>query len=248
MNKIEYLYLNYLNKKISKIRRNFYERLINPIVKARLKTLERNFLSEYFPLLQSNTYRSNTIKSLLPVYQYYIKHVSNPVMTVSLETASTLFIICEYIAPSRILDLGSGFSSYVFRKYSSLQNGKVTVYSIDDDSYWLGMTRDFLKYQNLSSNNLILWKSFISNEYHHFDLIFNDIGTMVFREKVLPMVLGFANPKRNVIILDDMQFSTYEKRVKQVLQNFYFRSANLISTTKDEFGRFSALLINVFPK
>ena len=60
------------------------------------------------------------------------------------------FSICFQQRPRIILDLGSGFSSAVFRLYMAQQNVQTTVYSVDDDPLWLNKTRDSLKANNLS--------------------------------------------------------------------------------------------------
>ena len=58
-------------------------------------------------------------KLLKPFYEEYIQIVSTPDMAISLETACFLFIFSDLISASKILDLGSGFSSFVFSLLSS---------------------------------------------------------------------------------------------------------------------------------
>jgi hypothetical protein len=49
----------------------------------------------------------------------YIREVSSPEMAMSLELAHFLLGWCLWKQPKHLLDLGSGFSSYVFRLYRS---------------------------------------------------------------------------------------------------------------------------------
>jgi hypothetical protein len=52
----------------------------------------------------------------------------------------------------RLLDLGSGFSSYVLRAYAAGVPGAVG-WSVDDDPAWLEKTRAFLVSEGLSTEH-----------------------------------------------------------------------------------------------
>lgn len=75
-------------------------------------------------------------KILKPYYDYYIAHVSKADMAMSLELAALVYALCVKKELKNLLDLGSGFSSFVYRLYASTHSG-VRVVSVDDDSQWL---------------------------------------------------------------------------------------------------------------
>ena len=66
-------------------------------------------------------------KLLLPHHQRYVTTVSLPYQAVSLELAALLLSLCRSTRPAVIADLGSGFSSFVFRTYAAEAKGGVTV-------------------------------------------------------------------------------------------------------------------------
>jgi hypothetical protein len=58
-----------------------------------------------------------------------------------------------------VLALGSGFSSYVLRRYAA-QDNRGVVTSVDDSAEWLSVTKNFLLDHGLSTENLIDLKTF----------------------------------------------------------------------------------------
>jgi hypothetical protein len=64
-------------------------------------------------------------------------------MSVSVELAVFLDVLCRLIEPDRILDLGSGFSSFVLRRHLASRDVGVhsVIWSIDDSPEWLEQTR-----------------------------------------------------------------------------------------------------------
>ena len=65
--------------------------------------------------------------------------------------------ICQVLAPARVLDLGSGFSSLALRHYAASAAHAVRVVSVDDDPRWLDTTRDYLEAHGHSEGELRLW-------------------------------------------------------------------------------------------
>src|SRR5690348_5146340 len=52
-------------------------------------------------------------------HRAYVREVSSPEYTISLGLAAFLLALCRSRRPGRILDLGSGFSSYLFRLHQA---------------------------------------------------------------------------------------------------------------------------------
>lgn len=142
-------------------------------------------------------------------HAFYVANVSSPDMAASLETARMLWQLCEATQPERLLDTGSGFSSYILRTWAADQPGAV-VWSVDDDARWLERTEAFLTSRGLSTDNLTTWGRFAANKIADFDLVFHDLGSMPTRQRTLPQVLSRVAPRTGVLVLDDMHKPQYE--------------------------------------
>lgn len=181
-------------------------------------------------------------------YEYYISKISLKGHAASLELGLLLYKLCVQLSPNSIVDLGSGFTSYVFRLYQQ-KNPSILVYSVDDDSAWLEKTRNFLTSQNLNTTNLILWEQF-QTLLNKFDLVLYDLGRIPTRILNIDKPFNFLNPN-GLLILDDAhfdeQFSTKLKIpgpflsdvMDEALQRLQYQSHNLKSQTVDCFGRYA---------
>ena len=56
-------------------------------------------------------------------------------------------------------------------------------------------TRDYLTEMDRSTQNLMTWDAFLSEEPSGFDLVLHDMGSMEFREETLRRVLELAKPR-----------------------------------------------------
>ena len=70
------------------------------------------------------------------LYEKFMKNTTSTVsskgMALSLETAALVLLLCEIKQPKTIVDLGSGFSSYVLRKWAQGAKHDVVVWSVVD--------------------------------------------------------------------------------------------------------------------
>jgi predicted O-methyltransferase YrrM len=161
-------------------------------------------LAELFEELRN--YRSLLaagIPDMKHAYGKYVAAFSTPEMAVSLETSLFVYVLAKATRARRILDLGSGFSSYVLRLYSVDAGSDIVVYSVDDDKGWLARTREFLSLSRLREDLLLDWQAFQQVTGVRFDLIFHDLGNMTLRAQSLPFVISLLDP-RGVLVLDDM--------------------------------------------
>ncbi|MBC8417332.1 MAG: hypothetical protein H8E10_01910 [Desulfobacterales bacterium] len=177
---------------------------------------------------------------LLPYYELYISEVSGDYMAISLEFSSFLSVFCDLMRPTSIADLGTGFSSFLFRSYAAQSEQDVKVWSVDDSPEWLEKTRGFLAKQGLSDGNMGIWDRFIEGSYHGFDLILHDLGSMDIRAKTLSRVLNLVRPY-GFVLLDDIHITEYAPIAKKALRESGFKLYSLRHYTKDKFGRFASL-------
>jgi predicted O-methyltransferase YrrM len=148
------------------------------------------------------------------------------------------------LKPKRILELGSGFNSFVFRYYISNRNQDTTIFTIDDSQEWLDKTGKFLVANNLPNKNLIPWDLFSKQDHGTFDFIFYDFGSMEVRKNTLKDVLALLK-QDGVILLDDVHKLDYQSYAKKLLKENGFKCYNLKSFTIDRFGRYALLATKV---
>ena len=228
---------------------------VNPLRRAARWTRDRvvkandaRRLTRRFPQLvnlsnQAAQWRTN----LTPTYDAYTTHISNKLMAISLETAAFLRAWCEQLRPRRILDLGSGYSSFVLRGYAA-KYPDTQVVTVDDHPHWLEITHQYLVYENQSTDQLMSWDAFNQDPHEPFDLIFHDLGSMPRRAEALPIVLQLAASSDCPIILDDMHKQRYARQVADLLGAWDHRYFDLSNYTLDPSRRFAALVCDVSPR
>jgi len=183
-------------------------------------------------------------EKLRPVYEHYVRDVSSPDMAASLELAAFLYGLCKANQYNRLLDLGSGFSSYVFRLYARETSG-VEVISVDDDARWLEKTRDFLVSCNLDTNGMMTMQEFVSNDYGKFDCILHDLNFVEERIKYVQRLLPMAKPG-GLMVLDDVHKPEYMLGALEILSPAHGNIYSLIPATLDRYGRYSMAYIRPF--
>ncbi len=180
--------------------------------------------------------------ALKPAYTAYIADVSSGDMAVSLETAALLLTFANLLKPARVLDLGSGFSSYVLRSYARDAQHDVSVCSVDDNEHWLDKTRSYLQGHNLPVDDVLSWQDFKQQPPSSYDLIFHDLGSMQLRAEALGFVLGLRD-KSGLVVLDDIHKHAYRRTamagVKQAGLSFYSSR----QFTHDGIGRYAAIAV-----
>ena len=174
-------------------------------------------------------------EELLRYYTLYISKVSLDSMAISLELSSFLSVFCDLIRPASIADLGTGFSSFVFRHYAEQSGRDIKVWSVDDSPEWLEKSHSFLTKQGISGENMGTWDSFIDAKHDDFDLILHDLGSMDTRATTLPHVLKLVRPS-GFVILDDIHITEYAPIAKKTLKESDFQLYSLRRHTKDKFG------------
>ncbi len=161
-------------------------------------------LSTYFSEFSDyNGFIASNLPDLKPAYQKYLDEVSTFDMALSFETSQLLYALAKIKKAKRILDLGSGFSSYVMRLYAKNSGNDTIVYSIDDNKDWLEKTRAFLDAMQVSTEHVLEWNEFRNQAPNGFDLISHDLGGLEIRAESLPFVISMMD-ESGIIVLDDM--------------------------------------------
>ena len=183
--------------------------------------------------------QSNDFKvELLEYYKDYISRVSRRSWAISLECAVFLTVLCHYLKPDNILDLGSGFSSFIFRYYSSkLKKHHPIIYSIDTSNPWLEKSRNFCHDFNTNKGHFQNWDTFCkSPKNNFFKLIFIDIGLKE-RETFVKTIIDKFTDKDSVVVLDDLHYDVFRKKVKEVLYDYNYNSYDVKNISLDSGGK-----------
>lgn len=180
--------------------------------------------------------------TLEPCHRDYVSRISTPKMAVSLDTAALLALLCRRLEPRRILDLGSGFSSFALRHPLAGCQGAARV-SVDDDAQWLARSAAYLERHGLPRGSLLRWEDFRASPAEPFDLVFHDLGSMQRRLGALPLALDLTRERSGVIVLDDVHKRPYRRALRRALPAhlLHYRYLELRRVTHDDFGRYSAL-------
>ena len=160
-------------------------------------------------------------------YLEYVKDVSKPEWAISWQLACFLDKTLKQLKPKRILDLGSGFSSFVFRSNCA------EVVSADKDPTWLERTREFLVKHKLNTDNVVEGFEGIAGD---FDLILLDYAI---EDRV--KLFEFVREHAKVIVLDDMHFKLYREEVAKFFKDDLV--FDLKEETMDTFGRYSWMIV-----
>jgi hypothetical protein len=186
--------------------------------------------------------REDYRRRIEPFYREYIDTVSSEIMASSLELSVFLLFLCDMAQPKKILDLGSGFSSFLFRSHALSAREEPVVWSVDDSGEWLDRTAAFLSSHGLPAANLMTWDAFSENRGERFDFIFYDLGPFPFRMDCLRPMLEKRTDAHGIIVLDDMHSAEYGLFVKRALQGTRFQPFDAGCYTRDHFSRFSLLV------
>lgn len=174
----------------------------------------------------------------------YVTDISAANMAASLESSALLCSLLDQGKQSRVVDLGSGYSSYAIRQHVSNAEQPVSVYSVDDSPEWLEKTRGYLSAMQCDTNNLFSWNDHAELDSMQFDLIFHDMGNMQLRESALPWVFDHLE-QDGLVVLDDMHKVKYREAALAYMKLHNIRFWSLREFTADKFGRFAFLASKV---
>lgn len=171
------------------------------------------------------------------LYDRYVTDVSKPEMAISLELARFVYALCVNQAPRVILDLGSGFSSVVFRWYAA-HDGRAVVWSVDDDPVWMAQTRQFLTRAGLTNDHMECWRSLEAGAWLAADLILYDFGSTVPRCANMPLLMQNADPQA-LLIVDDVHQPPIRRAAMSFIRSNRLRYTDVGPLTKDRYGRYA---------
>ncbi len=180
---------------------------------------------------------ANARRDLVDAWARYTTLISSEEMAVSLELASVLDALCRLASPQSVLDLGSGFSSYVVRRFARERGGAVT--SVDTSPEWLERTGEFLAEEGLSTARLAVWSDFVNENTDTFDLVLHDMGRKSQRSETFPQYSILSSPEAT--FFSTICTSLISRRITEQRLLRETLLTHLRRLTLDRFGRYAAL-------
>ena len=178
---------------------------------------------------------------LKPAHTRYIQEVSVDYMAVSLECAMFLRLLCDLVQPQSILDLGSGFSTYVFGMHAPPE---CVVWTVDTDNAWLDKTKQFTISHGKPVDRYLVWDALIKTT-ERFELIFFDIEVTAKRPNFLPPILNHFLTPTSMIVMDDLHKPHLQDKFKTILSDYEATQRNITKYTLDKFNRYSTLITEI---
>jgi SAM-dependent methyltransferase len=157
----------------------------------------------------------------------------------------TMGMACFFLAclrafkPRSVLDLGSGFSSFVARFHAAGKSGRgCAVCSVDDDPHWLAVSREFVQSEGIPQSGLgefVDWESFLAGETRTFDMVLVDLGSIETRSRNVREVLSRFLAPGGHALMDDMHFNRYRRTVLRACRELGMDALNMRSFVQDEY-------------
>jgi predicted O-methyltransferase YrrM len=208
-----------------------WELLLTPL-ERRVAARDRARLEARHPFLLDYERRAAAHRyALRESYAAYTTTVSPALVTISLELAAFLAVTCEALRPESILDLGSGFSSYVFRTHAKRADAHASVCSVDESQEWLDRTARFLRERQLEHSDLVTLDALLSRKRRQFDLILLDIGDLTTRQQLLSSTLAVCRPG-GMLVIDDMHVPRYRAWMTRELRRWKLEHFSLRALTR----------------
>lgn len=172
-----------------------------------------------------------------------------PQTALDVPAAVWLWHACERERATRVLELGSGFSSWTLRhwqRFAGVERGGVVpiVWTVDDEPKWLETTRIELLEQGFSRNGMISFDDALSSPLgrpadNQFDLVFVDLDSTATRRRYAEQFVRWVKPG-GLLVLDDWHMPHYRGPMTERLAALGMTVEPLPETT-DEWGRYMAV-------
>lgn len=178
-------------------------------------------------------------QQIATAYRGYVRNVSPRQMAISYETACYVYALCKMRRPARIIEFGSGFSSYMLRRYQTTTDGCAVV-SVDDSAEWLRWSAQFCETHGLEADGFHLWPDYPPGPY---DLVVYDFGSGEFRNEHFATATALVAPD-GLIVYDDAQHVAHHAHMRQACAARRMDLFSVEEWTLDEWSRFAAVGIH----
>jgi glycosyltransferase involved in cell wall biosynthesis/predicted O-methyltransferase YrrM len=203
---------------------------------AGLNPVEATLMDQELAL--SEAPNGSALRRLRELYYEYVTTVSTVEMAISWQLSAWLWNWLEEHRPGRVLDLGSGFSSVLFRLWRQASKPETRIVSADTDLGWLEKTAAFLQRSGLSTDGLARYPEVAGAP---FDLVLFDLADRERRGEQLDAVANLV-AEGGTLVLDDIDYPPYEAAASAWAATRGWAAASEPST-RDRLLRFSRMLV-----
>ena len=199
----------------------------------RLRVLGARLETDHPDVCPDLTMFQATHRAIDGAWRTYVTEVSHPGHAVSQRTAA--FLACLYLMrkPARILDLGSGFSSFIAARYGA----GAEVVAVDTDPMWLAKTRHYLDGHGIQVD-LRAWEGFTDPGL--FDVVFVDLGGGTVRDGAIRAACDLVDPN-GVIVFDDAHHAGHHESMVRACEDTGREWFPLHAWTMDNSYRFAGV-------
>lgn len=177
-------------------------------------------------------------EKLVPEYRTYCTTTSRRAMALSIETCAYVWWLCEFKQARVVADLGSGFSSYMLRRYAAEADHEVVVHSVDSDPWWLQKSATFSEVHGMSTDGFVTGDEWLRYRAS-YDVVLNDYDKGRVREAFAEHGVDRLGPA-GVIVFDDAQNREHHHHMANLCREKGFTLLDVYHQTVDEIGRFAS--------
>jgi predicted O-methyltransferase YrrM len=177
---------------------------------------------------------------LRPSHTLYVTTVTTPDIAISLEMSSFVWTLCEMYSPRVMVDLGSGYSSFMLRMWAGLQEQRSLVVSIDDNEEWLKKSIKFCEDHHKNTDGFLMHSDTRVDLLKGIDFVLHRFGNLNTRKATLKYALSLLNHD-GLILLDDIHKYHYADYVTKLLSSTELVHLDVERLTRDSFGRYGVL-------
>ncbi len=145
-------------------------------------------------------------------YNEYVPAVSRADYAMSLEQARYLWQLCEERKPRRLVDFGTGFSSFILRSWAKANGAEH--WGVDTNEDWRSKTMLFLINHDLDYRHIVMWDKALEWKPGEFDLAYFDCSEIIARSWYLRRALDMVAPG-GVMVVDDTNHQHYRDVVTE---------------------------------
>lgn len=157
---------------------------------------------------------------------------------IDVPSAAWLCECCERVQAMRVLELGSGFSTWALRSWQ-VHHPETEIWTIDDEHRWLETTRSEIAGYGWNLEHIMHLDELLATSCDHaFDVVFVDLDNMRTRLFYAPRIVAWTKPG-GIIVFDDWHMPDYRAQMREYMAG---RGIAIIEedATRDPHGRYLA--------
>lgn len=141
---------------------------------------------------------------------------------------------------TRVLELGSGFSTWALRLWQQGVGKDVDIWTVDDERLWLAVTKAEITALGYRQDHFYFLHQVIEADPSElFDVVFVDMDSTATRVSMAKDIVHWTRPG-GLIILDDWQMNHYRGPMTFALAGLGIVPITPEPSTKDRHGRYLA--------